>query len=60
MKDLLSLQALIAQPASMTSKKATHVLTRMEIVRRILIVIRIRIIGIVRGVGSAEVEEQQF
>ena len=32
----------------------------MEIVRRILIVIRIRIIGIVRGVGSAEVEEQQF
>ena len=29
-------------------------LTRMEIVRRILIVIRIRIIGIVRGVGSAE------
>lgn len=59
MKDLLSLQALIAQPASMTSK-GHHVLTRMEIVRRILIVIRIRIIGIVRGVGSAEVEEQQF
>jgi len=60
MKDLLSLQALIAQPASMTPLKGHHVLTRMEIVRRILIVIRIRIIGIVRGVGSAEVEEQQF
>lgn len=59
MKDLLSLQALIAQPASMTSKRPPCVDTH-EIVRRILIVIRIRIIGIVRGVGSAEVEEQQF